>query len=99
MAILNVTEYTSVAKDKFSNRIPVGQEPANATQDVSVGAGSTQSNAFAATTRMVRVVADVDSRILFGSNPTATSTSILVVAGQAEYFGVEPGTKVAAIQN
>ena len=59
---------------------------------------STQSAALNAATTFVRVVADADCHIEVGSNPTATTSStVKLTAGSAEYFGVTPGHKIAAV--
>ena len=66
-------------------------------QMMSSSGTSSQSSAFAAYTYYVRICADADCHILFGSNPTATSSSIFIPANQPEIFKVNPGEKVAAI--
>ena len=66
-------------------------------QMMSSSGTSSQSSAFAAYTYYVRICADADCHILFGSNPTATSSSIFIPADQPEIFKVNPGEKVAAI--
>lgn len=60
---------------------------------------STPSAAFAATTRFVRIHSDSVCSIKFGPNPTATTSSKRMAAGQTEYYYVKPGDKVAAILN
>jgi hypothetical protein len=84
------------ARDVNGNRmeavVPVGT-PAN----LAVGLVSQQSAAFTST--MVRLCASVPTRVLFGANPTALQTSICLPAETPEYFGVQPGTKVAAIRD
>ena len=66
-----------------------------ATQAVTFAA-STQSTAFDAATRLVRIIADADVFCLFGANPTATATNaIKIPANTVEYFEVNPGDKVA----
>jgi len=60
---------------------------------------STQSSAFGANTTMVRLVATTDAHVAFGSNPTATTSSLRLVAFTPEYFLVDPSTKIAAIKN
>ena len=66
----------------------------NSTQAVTYTT-STQSAAFGSSTRMIRVIADTDVYLAFGANPTATANDIRVPANQVEYFGVNPGEKVA----
>ena len=66
-------------------------------QMMSSSGTSSQSSAFGAYTLYVRICADADCHILFGSSPTATSSSIFIPADQPEIFKVNPGEKVAAI--
>lgn len=77
-----------------------GLPPLGAAQDVVIGAGSLQSNAFAATTVSVLLASTSDCRIAFGTNPTATATSTLLPAGVPLPVRVEKGQsyKVAVIQ-
>lgn len=56
---------------------------------------STQSAAFAATTSLIRVIADADVYLAFGENPTATAVGVRVPADTVEYFSVQAGHKVA----
>jgi len=69
-------------------------------QTVAITGSSVQSNAFNSATRLIRVHADAICSIQIGStNPTATTTSARFVAGQTEYFLVNPGDKLAVITN
>ena len=98
MAIVDVSEYTSLALDGRNQVVQTGAEPALAYQQVAIAAGSTQSTAFGTATRVVRIHTDAIVRILFGVNPTAAAgTSMRLAAGSTEYFGVIPGQKVATI--
>ena len=49
----------------------------------------------------VRVVCSSNAWITFGASPTASAGagSIFMAAGQAEYFRVTPGQKIAAIRD
>ena len=58
---------------------------------------SSQSTAFGANIEYVRIVADATCHIEFGVNPTATTSTIYIPAGDVEYFKISPGEKVAAI--
>lgn len=99
MSELVITEYENLGRDLSGVLIPVGEEPALTTQLVSFTSSSIQSVAFNAKTRFVRVIADVDTRLLFGTNPTAIQTNLHLPSGIAEYFGIQVGRshKVAAI--
>ena len=95
MATLYIQEYSRLGHDADGHRIQAGQEPAIASQTVSYTT-STQSVAFDQRTRLIRVIADADVHLLFGSDPTATASDLKMVQDSAEYFGVKPGQKVAA---
>jgi len=62
---------------------------------------STQSTAFKNNTNIVRIHTDGICSILFGVNPTATTTNARMVAGATEYFLIPMGQafKVAAVTN
>jgi hypothetical protein len=67
-------------------------------QNVTVSGASAQSAPFIQGARLVRLVSTTDCYVAFGTNPTAVATSVLLPAGQPEYFAVKPGWRVAAIQ-
>lgn len=103
MAFLCVTEYAEIAIGPAGRvgQMPMG--PAIATQGVANAGASTQSTAFNARTRMVRLHTDTICCYEIGTNPTAVTigagmTSRLA-AGQTEYIAVPPGLsfKVAAV--
>lgn len=73
--------------------------PALVDQTVTISGTSAQSSAFNEQTAVVRVQADFPCFLLFGSNPTATTSKMPLAAGVPEYFTVVigAGTKVAAI--
>lgn len=101
MAVLYVTEFAKQGLDAGGWRMVVADQPACAEQTVAIGAGSVQSSAFQATTGFVRVCADQACSIVFGANPTATSSSCRLPANAVEYFSVPLGGnwKVAVITN
>jgi hypothetical protein len=72
--------------------------PQNNPQSVTVGAASTASVAFGASTNYIRVVATVDTYVAIGATPVATAASIYLVAKVPEFFGVSPGQKIAALE-
>lgn len=72
--------------------------PRAVAQNVSTSGSSAQSNAFNAATKIIRVVCTTDTYVVFGANPTATSAGIYLVAKVVEFFSVNPGDKVAALQ-
>ena len=100
MAKLYITEFSSL-----QNAVGVGhaQESAQlpmlppAASQVVTFTTTTQSSALNAATRFVRFIADADCHIAVGANPTATTSGMKLISGQAEYFGVTPGHKIAAV--
>src|SRR3546814_2115950 len=68
-------------------------EPPVTEQTVAIGATSTQSSAFNAKTRLIRVHVDAIASILIGANPTAAATNKRMAANQTEVFRVTPGHK------
>ena len=80
--------------------------PPEQINDIAVGAGSTQGDVIAPTEsgkrklKRVRVMSDVNCRILWGENPTAADdgTSMPVGSENPEYIGVEAGHRIAVIQ-
>lgn len=83
-------------KDSNGNTMQVGR--LGTSQNVTIGAVSAQSATLATPNLFaVRLVATADCRVAIGANPTATSTSTLLVAGVPEYFSAEVGEKVAVI--
>ena len=98
MSNLSITEYSEVSLDQTGFPMPLSNNPGLAIQNVSFTATAGQSATFQKGTKVVRIVADADCRILFGLNPTAVaSTDILLGSGVVEYFGVEPFMKISAV--
>jgi ABC-type taurine transport system substrate-binding protein len=89
---------------EFANPSPIlyqaAQGPPTASQKIAISGASTQSAAFSATTRLIRVQASgICSVQVGGTSPTATTTSLRMTEGQTEYFIVAPGDKIAVITN
>lgn len=97
MAYLYVTEYRRQAKDGISVPMPAGMEPALANQRLAIGAISVASAAFNANTSFVAVNADVACCVTFAAAPTATTSLTRIPADGTQYFGVNPGDKLAVI--
>jgi len=95
---LDITEYNALAADGAGRIVMAGQEPSIASQQVAVGASSTQSNPMGATTRFVRLHSDVPCRIAVGVNPVAGPLSMRLAANATEYLGIAPNLRIAAIQ-
>lgn len=71
---------------------------------VAIGGTSTQSPAFincsSGASCLIRIAVDVICSVeIGGTNPVATATSARMVAGQTEYFLVQPGDRLAVITN
>ncbi len=99
MATLYVTEFSGI--NVIENKtVDIVTQPPVAEQTVSFTT-TTQSSAFNSATRVVRIHTDSICSIAFGTNPTATTTKMRMVAGQTEYFGVPNNVsyKVAAVTN
>lgn len=97
-ATLFITEYANIGSIGSSST-PWPPDQALATQTVSVGGGSLQSNAFNGNTKAVLLTCDTGCSILFGSNPTATTSTTLLQQGVPYVFVTTPDTKVAVIAN
>lgn len=97
---LYVTEYRGIAHGENGGMIQAGQEPALANQKITIGATSAQSAAFNEYTYFVRLHCESACHIVFGTDPTATTSTARLSAGQTEFFGVPAGQsyKVAVIQ-
>lgn len=78
--------------------IQCGREPSLAEQYVSFTT-TTQSAAFNAKTKFIRLHVKTAASYKFGANPTATVTTPRMAAGSTEFFGVNPGDKVALVDN
>lgn len=99
MATLYITEFAFQGKDGANDVAPVVQQPPLAEQTRSVSGTSAQSSALNDQTQMVRLMTDTACFVLFGANPTATSSKMPMAANVPEYFGVplKSGFKIAAI--
>ncbi len=56
------------------------------------------TNAFAESTHIIRVVASTACHIKIAKTPTATTSDPYLPADVVEYFIVNPGQKIAAVQ-
>jgi hypothetical protein len=62
------------------------------------GTAGTISTAITTGTNKVRVVVTTAAYIKIGSSPTATTSDVYMSADSAEYFTINPGEKVSAVQ-
>lgn len=97
MATLNVCQFREV-EDTRGQRVPLvsGSDVTSANVTFTT---STQSSAFAATTSVVRLVADAACYVKFAADPTAAAGDVYLPANSVEYFSVPPGLdyKVAVV--
>jgi len=89
---------STAARDSINEGIIQALAPGTC-QAITTSGSSAASSAFAASTRVVRVVATQNVNFMFGASPTATTSMNYLPAGQVEYFKVTGGEKVAVIQN
>lgn len=94
MASLYIAEGSDLQDDTTGAMVPVMRQPPVATQKVTFTT-TTQSAAFKGT--ILRVLADADCHLAFGSNPTATTSFPKYMAGVEYFMGVNVGDKVAAV--
>lgn len=74
--------------------------PSDVTQNVPyTGTAGTIANPISAQTFNVRVYCTTDAFVKFGVTPTATTADMPVAGGVFEYFSVNPGEKISAIQS
>lgn len=88
MATLCIVEYSVVTGVGGGSVIQAAKVPPLATQKVSFTT-ATSSTRFQDSTTFIRVVSDADAYIEFGTDPTATSSSMLLPSGVVEYFGID----------
>jgi len=67
------------------------------TEKLNSSGSSAASAAFGSNIEYVRVIADADCHIEFGTAPTATNAKIFLESKSYEYFKVSEGEKVAVI--
>ena len=99
MGNLSVTEYAYIGLDKSGNSLGVGQEPALQVQNVDFSIlTSGLSQKFDRDTKLVRILADSDCKVVFGLDDIdAVNGGSLVAAGVPEYFGVQGSIKVSVV--
>lgn len=100
MARLSIREYEHISAVS-RGIVPVGEEPAVASQSLTISGTSAASAVFNVRTRFVRVHTDVNCSLDWSTAPVAVAGSCDMVAGQTEYFGVVNATnmKVAVISS
>ena len=68
-------------------------------QNITTSGSSQQSSAVGSGTTIIRIAVNADTYVAIGSNPTATTSSMLMPAGDVEFLVATGGvTKVAVLQ-
>lgn len=100
MPNLYITEFAQEGIDALGQVMPVAKQLPLASQKV-VFSTSAQSATLNANTTLVRLNTDGPCSVLFGTNPTATTSDMRMALDQTEYFAVQAnsGLKIAAISN
>lgn len=99
MPTLYITEFAGIQSDPAHMSMGCAATPSLADQAIAVTSTSVQSATLQAGTRLIRVVSDATCFKKIGSNPTATQTTVRLVADSPEYFAVpaNSGYKIAVI--
>lgn len=88
-----IAEFGVTAQDANGNKMPLAGPML--TSQVVAYTTSTQSTAFSANTRYIRVVCDAKAHFTFGTNPTADANDPYFVADVPEYVGVNATWEIA----
>ena len=96
MGTVNISYWQSLAQagDGSDAQVAIGME---LSENVTSSATSAQSTAATADTRIARIATDTTVRVLIDNDPTAVAGSVRLLADTVEYFGIQPGEKVAVI--
>lgn len=89
MASVNITQFRGQSKDHNGYNASAADLTTLLVVTNLTYSTATQSAKLNAQTSIVRLLSDTDCCFLFGSNPTVTTTTgIILKAGVAEYFSV-----------
>jgi hypothetical protein len=92
LAVSGLATASTAYVTEFKERPPVTYQaaavPALVNQAVTFTTASVQSAVFNYQTQLVRVHCDADCWVLFGTNPTATTSMMKIPAGGTEYFTI-----------
>lgn len=98
MAILYISQYATLGRDANGQVLPVPPgETLVATTPVTTSATSAQSAVFNGQARIVRLLCTGNCHVLFGSNPTATTSNHFLLANEEYFFAVDGGDRCAVI--
>lgn len=98
MASLYIAEYKDPSVHTGKQRL-TAKSPTAAEQKLTIGAGSVPSLAFGPDTFLIRVVSDTTCSYQVAADPTATAALSRLPANAIEYIEVQPGDKIAVIEN
>ena len=91
MSYLTIAEYSELGRDADENLIPAPAVPPATTQNITFST-TTQSAALDKRTCFVELCADANCRIVWGTNPTATTTTgTRLPAGAIVFYPVARG--------
>jgi hypothetical protein len=97
MATLFIWEFSKVYQEQPA--ISMAKAPGTAQQTVALSGSAAYSTAFNAATGFIRVTTDTTCSIDIGPEAKATTSSPRLAAGAVEYFEVNPGDILSAIEN
>lgn len=98
MATLWVVEFAELPQDERGKDVPVGNLGDVTVQKVTIaGTSAATTNGMQNTTRYVRLLADATCYVAVATSPTASSDTTPFGSEIPEYFGIQPGEKVAVI--
>ena len=94
MALLNIVEFKTIQAYWSTASAQIAMTPCVTTQSITISAANTVSVQFSANTNIIRLQCDTNCAVEFSQTATtiatATVTSMPLIAGQPEYFGVTP---------
>lgn len=96
MATLWVREYRDRATAGAGRDVQIVAEPGTDQTPVTFTT-TTQSAAFAASTKFIAMIASAAFHYVVGANPTATTSALKVPADTLIHVGVPAGQKVAVV--
>lgn len=90
MALINITEFSELARDVTGNYVSTGcyNQHTISYDLASLDGTSEQAQVFASTTGFLQLNVDADVRFAIGTNPTATATGTRLPSGAILIIGV-----------
>lgn len=98
MATANITEFSAIAAVGRNHFAQSGKFNAETASQNVIFSTSAQSDPLGEHAVLVRIVVDVNARLVIGRTPqTAGNNDTLLIANVPEYFGVTGGDVVAVV--